>query len=308
MKPSRKETPQPRQGAGFISKQVTEARRYYFDLNPGDRRDAVVVCGGCERMRADYIINREDFPFFAIECVAEGRGTLELAGASYSLTPGMVFAYGPGVPHLIRSDPERPMLKYYIDFVGKGAERLLADSALSKWCVVQLSSPQEIVDIYELLQREGDLEGRFGEEICAALLRMLIMVIDRNAIPYGSGEFRAFETFQRVKRVMQERIQTMQSVEEVASACHIDPSYLSRLFRRFAATTPHRFVTKLKMASATELLLDQRMLVREVSDELGFANAFHFSRAFKRTYGISPQMFLRQSRVDTATPQSTRRA
>lgn len=303
MKPPQADKPEPLQRPVFISKQVTEARRYYFDLNPGDRRDAVVVCGGCERMRADYVIDREDFPFFAIECVAEGRGTLELAGASYSLTPGMVFAYGPGVPHLIRSDPERPMLKYYIDFSGKGVERLLADSVLSKWCVVQLSSPQEVVDIYELLQREGDTEGRFGEEICAALLRMLIMVIDRNAIPYGSGEFRAFETFQRVKRVMQERLLTLESVEEVASSCHIDPSYLSRLFQRFAATTPHRFITKLKMAKATELLLDRRMLVREAADELGFANAFHFSRAFKRIYGISPLLFLRQSRVDLTAHQ-----
>lgn len=48
-------------------------------------------------------------------------------------------------------------------------------------------------------------------------------------------------------------------------------------------------------------MLDQRMLVREAADEPGFANAFHFSRAFKRIYGISPQMFLRQSRVDTTT-------
>ncbi|MEA3188093.1 MAG: hypothetical protein QOD99_1923 [Chthoniobacter sp.] len=286
----------PRTRPSFISTQVTEARRYYFDLNPKRGRDVVVVCGGCERMRADYIIDRKDFPFFGIECVAEGSGRLQLAGSSYRLAAGMAFAYGPGIAHLICSDPERPMLKYYIDFVGKAAEQLLADSILGKWCVVQLSAPQEVADIYELLQREGSAESRFGSRIRAALLQVLIMKIDQQAVPYGSVEFRALETFQRVRRLIQERFLTLQSAEEAASACHIDPSYLSRLFQRFAATTPYRYITKLKMNRAAGFLLDQRMLVKEAAEELGFADAFHFSRTFKRVYGVSPEQFVRHSR------------
>lgn len=281
--------------ASFISTQVSEARRYYFDLNPRPGKEIEIVCGGCERMRADYRIDRKDFPFFGIECVAEGSGNIRLAGVDYQLSAGMAFAYGPGVPHLIRSDPRRPMLKYYIDFVGKAAEKLLSKSILGKWCVVQLSSPQEIADVYELLQREGAAEGRSGSQICAALLEVLILKIDQQAVPYGPAEFRAFETFQRAKRMIQERFLRLRSAEEAARACHIDPSYLSRLFQRFAATTPYRFLTKLKMNRAAELLLDRRMLVRQAADELGFADAFHFSRTFKRIYGVSPEQFLRRN-------------
>jgi len=291
--------PEPKNRPSFISTEVTEARRYYFDLNPKPQAETKVVCGGCERMGDGYVIDRKDFPFFGIECVAEGSGTIQLAGGSYRLAPGMVFAYGPGVRHLIRSDRERPMLKYYVDFVGKAAQRLLADSILGKWQVVQLSAPQEVADLYELLQREGAAGSRYGSSICSALLEVLIMKIDQQAVPYGSVEVRAFETFQRARRVIQERFLALQSAQEAAVACHIDPSYLSRLFQRFAATSPYRFLTKLKMNRAAELLLDQRMLVKEVADELGFANAFHFSRTFKRIYGVSPETFLRQSRVES---------
>jgi AraC-like DNA-binding protein len=49
------------------------------------------------------------------------------------------------------------------------------------------------------------------------------------------------------------------------------------------------------MNRAAALLLDQRMMVKEVADALGFADAFHFSRTFKRVYGISPERFIRQS-------------
>ncbi len=288
----------------FISTQVAGARRYYLDLNPASRRGTTVVCGGCERMRTDYVVDRKDFPFFAIEFVAEGSGTLQLAGINYRLTPGMAFAYGPGVAHSIRSEPQRPMLKYYVDFMGDAAKRLLAGSILGKWCVVRLSSPQELVDVFELLQREGSIEGRFSSDICSALLEVLIMKIDQQAVPSNSVSSRSVETFQRARRVLQERSLRLRTAEDVASACHVDPSYLSRLFQRFAGTTPYRFMMKLKMAHAAELLLDRQLMVKEVADRLGFSDAFHFSRVFKRVYGVSPSMFLRHSRTEVAAPDS----
>jgi AraC-like DNA-binding protein len=50
------------------------------------------------------------------------------------------------------------------------------------------------------------------------------------------------------------------------------------------------------MNYASSLLLDHGMLVKEVAGKLGYADAFHFSRTFKRSYGVSPQQFLRRSR------------
>lgn len=285
--------PEPGVCPSLISTQVTAASRFYFDLNPEFSSGIVVVGGGRERMRADYIIDRNHFPYFTIECVAEGSGWLELAGVRYELSAGMAFAYGPGIAHLIKSDPARPMLKYYLNFAGRAAEDLLAPSTLGKWSVVQLSSPQEIIDIFEMLQREGISEGRFASEICAALLQVLVMKIDEQSVSYGSLNIRAMETFQRARRIIQERYLSLQSAEEAAAACHIDPSYLSRLFRRFGATTPYRFITKLKMNRAAELLLDHQMMVKEAANELGFADAFHFSRTFKRVYGVSPEHFAR---------------
>ncbi len=279
----------------FISTQVTEAHRYHFDLNPKPGRDIVIVCGGCERMRSDYVIDRPGFPFLAIEFVAEGTGKLVLAGTSYKLGPGMAFAYAPGVAHRITADPAAPMLKYYVDFTGKSAEELLANSALPPGHVVQLSSPQETADIFEWLQREGAGGTREGARICAALLPVLIMTIDKNAVPHSAHALRAMETYQRAKRSIEEHFLRLRSAEDAARACHVDRSYLSRLFQRFGRTTPYRFITKLKMNRAASLLLDHRLMVKEAADALGFADAFHFSRTFKRIYGISPERFIQQS-------------
>ena len=247
-------------------------------------------------MRADYMINRKNFPYWVIEYVAEGAGSLTLAGVDYRLTAGMAFAYGPGIAHMIRCDPGRPMVKYYVTFTGKEARRLLAECALGSWKAVQLSLPQEISEVFELMQREGNSEGALGHKMCVTLLDLLMTKITQHAVAPGAGELRALETFQRAKRVIHQNFLSLRSAQQAADACHINHSYLSRLFQRYSDTTPYRLIMKLKMNRAAELLLNERMLVKGVAEELGFADPYHFSHAFKRVYGVSPEHFAHSNR------------
>jgi len=284
-------SPDSKPRPSFVSAQVTNARRYYLDLKPKAIEGITVVCGGCERLRADYVVRRSTFPFLAIEFVAEGEGSLELAGRSYQLRPGMAFAYGPGAAHVICNQPARPMLKYYVDFTGATARHMLAQSPLASWRAVQLSAPQEVGEIFELLQREGSEESRFASRICAALLPVLLLKIGDRAVPYGNAEPRALETYERARRLIESQFLNLHSAQEAAAALHLDASYLSRLFQRFGHTTPYRFLMKIKMDRAAKFLLDERMMVKETAAALNFSDAFHFSRAFKRHYGIAPEMF-----------------
>ena len=64
--------------------------------------------------------------------------------------------------------------------------------------------------------------------------------------------------------------------------------YVARLFSRFARTGAYRFLLRLRMNRAAELLIDDGLMVKEVADKLGFPDAFTFSRAFKRIHGVPP--------------------
>jgi hypothetical protein len=169
----------------FVSTQVADAQRYYLNLNARGGAGITVVCGGRERVQSDYEVRRETFPFYAVEFVAEGEGTLDLNGVTHRLRPGMAFSYGPGADHRIRTDPSRPMLKYYVDFTGADSRRLLAESPLRGWKAVQISSPEEVAGIFEMLQREGASDSPLRVRFCAALVPLLIMKITERAVPYG---------------------------------------------------------------------------------------------------------------------------
>jgi hypothetical protein len=42
----------------FVSRQVTEARRFFLNLNPDRHASLEVVSGGVERMGPDYVVQR----------------------------------------------------------------------------------------------------------------------------------------------------------------------------------------------------------------------------------------------------------
>lgn len=280
----------------FVSTQVTEARRFYLDLNPARHRPVVVVCGGCERCHPDYEVRRKSFPYLAVEFVAEGEGTLILDGRQYRLRPGMVFSYGDKVSHVIRNESQRPMLKYYVDFVGVEARHLLDESPVKLGRATQVSAPNEVQGIFENLLRDGSRESRYHHRLCAALIPLLLFKIGEKAISAESSHDRALAAYQRVRQYLEQNYLRLKTVDEIARDCRVDAAYICRLFQRFDHITPYQYLMRLKMNHATELLLDSGLLVKEVAERLNFSDPYNFSRAFKNIFGLSPALFVQRSK------------
>ena len=276
----------------FVSQQVTDASRYYLNLNPPRQAAFVVVCGGVERMRPDYVVRRRDFPYFAVEMVVEGEGSLTLNGRRFHLAPGVVFAYGPGVAHTIRTNPEHRMRKYYLDFGGREAGALLKATALGHWKALHVTALHELVEIFESLGREAREDTDLARALCETLARLLLLKIQQHSLPGGRTVPRSFTTYERLRRHIEEHHLRLRTVDDIARECHVTPMYVSRLFRRFGRTGAYQFLLRLKMNRAAELL-DDGLLVKETAARLGFADAFQFSRAFKRVHGVAPTKLMK---------------
>jgi AraC-like DNA-binding protein len=280
----------------FVSRQVVRARRYFLDLRPAADLELAVVCGGCERVREDYGVNRVSFPFYCVELVVEGEGEVVLEDRKTALSPGRVFCYGPQTAHCIRTDPKRPMLKYYVDFAGRQSLRLLDEAGLLPGECRRITPVEEVADLFEGLQRDASSEHALVEAICSAWLRLILLKIRERSLPARQGEWRAFETYRRARTLLEQNALRWHTAGEAARQCGLAQETLNRLFSRFAHTTPYQFLIRRKMSRAAELLLDAGLRVREVAAELGFADPAHFTRAFKRLHGVAPEKFVRDVR------------
>lgn len=281
----------------FFSAQIAQAQRFQLRARAGGSARLSVLSGGVEHCSADYAIHRSSFPLLGLEFVAGGSGTLILRSKSCRLVPGTVFTYGPGVPHHITTDPLKPLVKYFVDFKGSAARRLLRSIPLSPGMAAQTSAPAEVMPIFDELIRNGTRNTSQSDSICNCLLEALLHKLLETHMPIGSVETAAFETYQRCKRELEQHALRLRSLHQLAESCGVDEAYLCRLFRRFGHESPYQRLLRLKMSHAASRMQVPGTLVKEVADELGFSDAYHFSRAFKTVFGVSPKRLVRERRA-----------
>jgi AraC-like DNA-binding protein/quercetin dioxygenase-like cupin family protein len=275
----------------FFSPDVTQARRFYLDLNPPKRQQLAVVCGGLEHCAPHYAIHRANFPFLSIEYVARGSGELRLNGRSHRLRVGSVFSYGPGVPHDINGHPGDPFIKYFVDFAGKRADRLLRFCGLLSGTVKQVSPPHILVPLFDELIQSGLSGGHKNAELCVKLLECLALKLVSAVAPLQETGALAFATYQRCRRHIEQHFLRLRTLNEVALECHVTKAYLCRLFRTYDHQSPYQYLLRAKINYAAECLQKPGTMIKQAAQEVGFADPFHFSRVFRNVLGVSPSAF-----------------
>ncbi len=290
----------------FIAEQVRNYRYFFLNLVPSPRSRLTVACGGWERCSPDYEIHRSDFAFYGVEYVAQGKGTIVLNGRESQLVPGSVFAYRPFAAHAIRTDPGDPLVKYFIDFSGTDASRLISRKVIGPDGLACLHDSQPIHDVYEQLLGTGLKGGQLAQRLCATLLELLSLRIEEHAHEPLKLHGRARQSFERCRTYLQTNFRTIRSVTELATQTHLDPAYLARLFDRFCGESPREMLTRLKVNEAAAHLIGGRYTVKEVAGQVGFADPYHFSRVFKKHQGTAPTRF-QAARWSRQTPKDTKR-
>jgi AraC-like DNA-binding protein len=93
----------------------------------------------------------------------------------------------------------------------------------------------------------------------------------------------------------------------VADALSSSPRQLQRAYAQFGEITFQEDLLARRMTAAAELLIAQRAIpISDVARLVGYRQAPHFARAFRRRYGVAPARFREQSSGAAANPAGGR--
>ncbi len=78
------------------------------------------------------------------------------------------------------------------------------------------------------------------------------------------------------------------SLEQLSASLNVSPFYLSKLFKEEKGANFISYVTALRMEKAKRLLLDDRLIIKEIASKVGYNDQNYFSKLFKQEFGLTP--------------------
>ncbi len=213
--------------AGFFSAQIRRGRYLFMEAQRSSGAD--LVCAGWEECERDYVIEREDFRFHAVELLTGGAWEVKTGGGWKPAAVGTVLSYGPQAPIGIQARGQGPHWKYFADFRGARSTALLRAARLDRRRVRRMADPGAAADLYEQLLRCSGLRPADRARLTGLLLRALLERIgaEREAGPSANWQSRA--AFERCRDHLLENYPSIKRLGAAAQKCHLTPvSFLAR--------------------------------------------------------------------------------
>jgi YesN/AraC family two-component response regulator len=112
--------------------------------------------------------------------------------------------------------------------------------------------------------------------------------------PAPVQDIREMSPVEQVVRLIRERLPGDITLKEAAAAVHLNPSYLSQLFKQRMNRTFVDYVLQMRMDEAERLLSHTSLRISEIAQRLGYHDISYFSNTFKRLKGRSPSEFRKE--------------
>ncbi|WP_158932296.1 helix-turn-helix transcriptional regulator [Acidisphaera sp. S103] len=97
-----------------------------------------------------------------------------------------------------------------------------------------------------------------------------------------------------VERYIERNLHGTIKISALAAVCRLSASYFAAAFRHNMGESPHAYLTQKRVARAQELMLATNRPLAHIAQDCGFCDQAHFSRIFRRSTGLPPNISRRR--------------
>ncbi|MGE4565848.1 MAG: helix-turn-helix transcriptional regulator [Victivallaceae bacterium] len=245
-----------------------------------------------ERRRAHWYRHRH-YPYVAVEMVLSGQMFYKEGDEKdkTEVRGDELYLIGRGSDCTLSTLPESRPEKLVLELDGTLLDQALVRAGLHDVRKITLPEPEIVARQMRLI---GDLlaaavpgsESAISGGCLGLLIKLGEIVRDRRPRP---------ELLNRAVEKIRRSAGCVLAVGELAAELNTSAATLTRLFQTHFGMAPHRYMSKLRMEAARELLQYSELPVKAIAARLGYANQLYFATDFRRRTGISPNRFRKGS-------------
>ena len=236
--------------------------------------------------------------FLEISIILEGESDYIVEGKKMHLGTGQLLLFNPGVAHYEQQPVDTYSHQLHIGLTNISLYGLERDHFPNKEAYVDLGKYQhEVLEKAWRVTKEYSAEQPEFQLMVKALIIELSVLILRNlqknqpnAIETGLSK-----TAQRKQQIVNHAIYYLENhyneeitLEVLAEKLFVSPTYLSKIFKESTDISPINYLIQVRLKHAHNLLEQNELPVRDVAQAVGYQDAYHFSKLFKKNYGVAP--------------------
>ncbi len=241
--------------------------------------------------------------YLELAFVMSGVGRYRIAEKMYDVKEGDLLIFNPGVKHqaLLPEGKEVGTTEFFVGFSEVQMQGMYKN-------YIPLSTDgnilhtggelrQKLFKICSAMETEKTLSGQGRYFIMKAyLMQMLVHVIRALSEPvevapsgYSFESVNKKYVVEQIVNYFEDHYSEKISLERIAENMYLSTFYISKIFKSETGDTPIHHLINIRLEKAREILEKRPgMNIKEVAAMVGYEDAYHFSKQFKKHYGISP--------------------
>ena len=131
------------------------------------------------------------------------------------------------------------------------------------------------------------------EEFGTCIDNLKIYLFERRVSSAAEPEKQEERAITGITRYLQEHLAEEISLSVLAEQFHLNPQYISQLFKSEIGVNFLVYLTNIRMEKAKKLLLSTALSIAEVAEQSGYGDYRVFTKVFKKSEGITPSQYRR---------------
>ena len=241
---------------------------------------------------------------FLFHYVISGRGFLDSTDRNgvtrrYDLEADQGFLICPEQINTYCADKHQPWKYVWLEFDGLRAAECLTSAGLGfSQPIYRPQSLPQGREVRDEMLYIADHSKASTLQLIGHLFLFLDALIQSSSTKCAAtgAQLRDFY-MQEAVTYMEHNYQRNLTVEEIADVCKLNRSYFSKLFKESMGCPPQEFLIQMRLSKATELMKTTNTPIGDIALRCGYPNQLHFSRAFKKRYGVSPREWRNRNKI-----------
>ncbi len=241
--------------------------------------------------------------YLELAFVMSGAGRYRIAEKIYDVKEGDLLIFNPGVKHqaLLPEGKDVGTTEFFVGFSEVQLQGMYKNyiPLSTEGNILHTSGDlrQKVFKICSAMETEKTLseQGRYFV-MKAYLMQLLVYVIRALSKPievapsgYSFESVNKKYVVEQIVNYFEDHYSEKISLERIAENMYLSTFYISKIFKSETGDTPIRHLINIRLEKAREILEQHPgMNIKEVAAMVGYDDAYHFSKQFKKHYGISP--------------------